>query len=106
MSLRVVFMGTPEFAVPTLAEIVGVGHEVIACYTRPPAAAGRGMDLKPSPVQRTAEHFGVPILTPTTLKGEEGAAAFRAHEADVTVVVAYGMILPKAILDAPPLGCL
>ena len=104
MSLRVVFMGTPDFAVPTLAEIVGGGHEVVACYTRPPAAAGRGMELKPSPVQSTAERYGIPVLTPTTLKGEDAAAAFSAHAADVAVVVAYGMILPKAILDAPPLG--
>jgi methionyl-tRNA formyltransferase len=106
MSLRLVFMGTPDFAVPTLAEIVGQGHEVVACYTRPPAAAGRGMDLKPSPVQRLAERFAIPVLTPRTLKGEEAAAAFRAHAADVAVVVAYGMILPKSILDAPALGCL
>src|SRR5918992_5708664 len=106
MSLRVVFMGTPDFAVPTLAEIVGQGHEVVACYTRAPAAAGRGMDLKPSPVQRTAERFALPVLTPRTLRSEEAAAAFRAHAADAAVVVAYGMILPKSILDAPALGCL
>jgi methionyl-tRNA formyltransferase len=106
MSLRVVFMGTPDFAVPTLSEIVGQGHEVVACYTRAPAAAGRGMDLKPSPVHRLAERFGIPVLTPRTLRTEEAAEAFRAHEADVAVVVAYGMILPKPILDAPELGCL
>ncbi|HEX2555516.1 MAG TPA: methionyl-tRNA formyltransferase [Microvirga sp.] len=106
MTLRVVFMGTPDFAVPTLAEIVGQGHEVVAVYTRAPAAAGRGMELRPSPVHRMAERFGLPVLTPKTLRSEEAAAAFRAHEADVAVVVAYGMILPKAILDAPELGCL
>src|SRR3712207_2160439 len=106
MSLRVVFMGTPDFAVPTLSEIVGQGHEVVAVYTRPPAAAGRGMELKPSPVHRMAERFGLPVLTPKTLRSEEAAATFRAHEADVAVVVAYGMILPKPILDAPRLGCL
>jgi methionyl-tRNA formyltransferase len=106
MSLKVAFMGTPDFAVPTLAEIVGQGHEVVACYTRAPAAAGRGMELKPSPVQRMAERFAIPVLTPKTLKTDEAAAAFRAHGADVAVVVAYGMILPKAILEAPPLGCL
>ncbi len=106
MTLRVVFMGTPDFAVPTLAEIVGQGHEVVACYTRAPAAAGRGMALKPSPVQRLAERFGIPVLTPKTLRGEDAPAAFRAHGADVAVVVAYGMILPKTILDVPPLGCL
>jgi methionyl-tRNA formyltransferase len=106
MSLRVVFMGTPDFAVPTLAEIVGQGHEVVACYTRAPAAAGRGMDLKPSPVHRLAERFGIPVLTPKTLRTDEAAEAFRSHEADVAVVVAYGMILPKIILDIPELGCL
>jgi methionyl-tRNA formyltransferase len=106
MSLRVVFMGTPDFAVPTLSEIVGQGHDVVAVYTREPAAAGRGMDLRPSPVHRMAERFGLQVLTPKTLRTEEAAAAFRAHAADVAVVVAYGMILPKAILDAPELGCL
>jgi methionyl-tRNA formyltransferase len=106
MSLRVVFMGTPDFAVPTLAEIVGGGHEVAACYTRAPAPAGRGMELKPSPVQRMAERFAIPVLTPKTLRSEEAAATFRAHAADVAVVVAYGMLLPKPILDTPALGCL
>ena len=106
MSLRVVFMGTPDFAVPTLSEIVGHGHEVVAVYTRAPAAAGRGMELKPSPVHRMAERFGLPVLTPRSLRGDEAAETFRAHGADVAVVVAYGMILPKAILDAPALGCL
>jgi methionyl-tRNA formyltransferase len=106
MSLRLVFMGTPDFAVPTLAEIVGQGHEVVACYTRPPAAAGRGMGLKASPVQRIAERFAIPVLAPRRLRSDEAAAAFRAHAADAAVVVAYGMILPKAILDAPARGCL
>ncbi|KMO42255.1 methionyl-tRNA formyltransferase [Methylobacterium variabile] len=106
MSLKVVFMGTPDFAVPTLAEIVGGGHEVVAVYTRAPAPAGRGMALRPSPVQALAEKFGLPVLTPATLRTEEAAETFRAHGADVAVVVAYGMILPPAILDAPPLGCL
>ncbi|MET0745996.1 MAG: methionyl-tRNA formyltransferase [Microvirga sp.] len=106
MSLRVVFMGTPDFAVPTLAEIVGFGHEVVAVYTRAPAASGRGLALKPSPVHTMAERLGLPVLTPPTLRTEDAAAAFRAHEADVAVVVAYGMILPPAILDAPALGCL
>ncbi|NIX76112.1 methionyl-tRNA formyltransferase [Microvirga terricola] len=106
MSLRVVFMGTPDFAVPTLSEIVGQGHEVVAVYSRPPAAAGRGMELKPSPVHRMAERFGLPVLAPKTLRTEEAAETFRQHEADVAVVVAYGMLLPKAILDAPTLGCL
>ncbi|MCF4126357.1 methionyl-tRNA formyltransferase [Methylobacterium sp. SyP6R] len=106
MPLKVVFMGTPDFAVPTLAEIVGGGHEVVAVYTRAPAPAGRGMALRPSPVQALAEKFGLPVLTPTSLRTEEAAETFRSHEADVAVVVAYGMILPPAILDAPSLGCL
>jgi methionyl-tRNA formyltransferase len=106
MSLRVVFMGTPDFAVPTLAEIVGQGHEVAAVYTRAPAAAGRGMDLKKSPVHRMADRFGLDVFTPKTLRTEEAAETFRAHEADVAVVVAYGMLLPKPILVAPELGCL
>jgi methionyl-tRNA formyltransferase len=106
MTLRVVFMGTPDFAVPTLSEIVGQGHEVVAVYTRPPAAAGRGMELKLSPVHRMAEGFGIPVFTPKTLRTDEAAEIFRSHAADVAVVVAYGMILPKAILEAPELGCL
>ena len=105
--MRIVFMGTPDFAVPTLSEIVGRGHEVVAVYTRAPAPAGRrGLDLTPSPVQAVAERFGLPVLTPKSLRGEEAAEAFRAHAADVAVVVAYGLILPQAILDAPALGCL
>ena len=105
-ALRVVFMGTPDFAVPTLSEIVGQGHEVAAVYTRAPAAAGRGMELKPSPVHRLADRFGIPVLTPKSLRGEDPAETFRRHDADVAVVVAYGLILPKPILDAPRLGCL
>jgi methionyl-tRNA formyltransferase len=106
MSLRVVFMGTPDFAVPVLTGIIGHGHEVVAVYTREPAPAGRGMDLRKSPVHATAERFGIPVLTPKTLRTEEAAETFRSHAADVAVVVAYGMILPKPILDAPELGCL
>jgi len=106
MSLRVVFMGTPDFAVPTLSEIVGQGHEVVAVYTRAPAAAGRGMELKPSPVHKMAERFGLPVFTPKTLRTDDAADIFRSQEADVAVVVAYGMLLPKPILDAPELGCL
>jgi methionyl-tRNA formyltransferase len=105
--MRIVFMGTPDFAVPTLAEIVGSGHEVVAAYTRAPAASGRrGLELVPSPVHRAAEKLGVPVLTPSTLRTEEAAETFAAHEADVAVVVAYGRILPQSILDAPKLGCL
>jgi methionyl-tRNA formyltransferase len=106
MTLRIVFMGTPDFAVPTLSEIVGQGHEVVAVYTRPPAAAGRGMELKLSPVHRMAEGFGIPVFTPKTLRTDETLEIFRSHAADVAVVVAYGMILPRAVLEAPELGCL
>jgi methionyl-tRNA formyltransferase len=106
MSLRLIFMGTPDFAVPTLLQMVAQGHELAAVYTRAPQPAGRGMELRPSPVEREARRFGAPVLTPKSLRGEEAAAAFRQHGADAAVVVAYGMILPKAILDAVPLGCL
>lgn len=106
MKLRVVFMGTPAFAAPTLAAIVGQGHELVACYTRPPAAAGRGLGLTPSPVQDAAERFGIPVLSPKTLRGDEAAATVLAHAADVAVVVAYGLILPKTVLETPRFGCL
>jgi len=104
--LRIVFMGTPDFAVPTLSALVGHGHEIVACYTRAPAPAGRGMALRLSPVHEAANRFGIPVLTPSTLKTDEAVAEFKSHEADVAVVVAYGMILPKTILDVPQLGCL
>ena len=104
--LRVVFMGTPEIAVPTLSEIIGAGHEVVAVYSQPPRPAGRGMDLRKSPVHVHAEASGIPVLTPRSLRGEAEQAAFRAHDADVAVVVAYGLLLPKPILDAPRQGCL
>ncbi|MEZ5816669.1 MAG: methionyl-tRNA formyltransferase [Hyphomicrobiaceae bacterium] len=104
--LRVVFMGTPEIAVPTLSEIVGAGHEVVAVYSQPPRPAGRGMDLRKSPVHLHAEAAGLPVLTPLKLKGEAEQSAFRAHEADVAVVIAYGLLLPKAVLEAPRHGCL
>jgi methionyl-tRNA formyltransferase len=99
-------MGTPDFAVPTLSEIIGQGHEVVAVYTRAPKLAGRGMALKQSPVHAMAERFGLPVHTPKTLRAPEAATLFASHEADVAVVVAYGMILPKAILDLPKEGCL
>jgi methionyl-tRNA formyltransferase len=104
--LRVVFMGTPDFARPVLTEILSQGHEVIAAYTRPPASAGRGMALIPSPVHELAESFGIPVFTPKSLRDEETLAAFRDLQADVAVVVAYGLILPKAALEAPVEGCL
>ena len=104
--MRVVFMGTPDFAVPTLARLAADGHAIAAVYTRAPAKAGRGMALKPSPVQAMAESLGAPVLTPTSLKGAEAAETFAGHAADVGVVVAYGLLLPQAILDLPRHGCL
>ena len=85
MSLRVIFMGTPDFAVPVLTEIVGQGHEVVSCYTRAPAQAGRGLELKPSPVHRAAERFGIPVFTPRTLKTPEQAEIIASQQADVAV---------------------
>ncbi|HHY48845.1 MAG TPA: methionyl-tRNA formyltransferase [Alphaproteobacteria bacterium] len=104
--MRVVFMGTPEFAVPTLTEIVARGHEVAAVYTRAPKPAGRGQAERKSPVHLAAEGFGLPVYTPRTLKTVEEQAAFAAHRADVGVVVAYGLILPLPVLEAPLHGCL
>lgn len=105
MSLRLIFMGTPDFAVPTLAEIVGRGHDVVAVYTRAAKPAGRGMAPKPTPVEREARRLGLAVHTPATLRTPEAVAEFRTHGADAAVVVAYGLILPKPILDAVPLGC-
>jgi len=106
VSLRIVFMGTPEFAVPTLVEILAAGHDVVAVYTQPPRPAGRGMDERKSPVHLQAEQSGIPVFTPTSLKGATEQEVFRSHNADVGVVVAYGLILPKPILEAPAYGCL
>ena len=105
MPLRLIFMGTPEFAVPTLLELVAHGHEIATVYTRAARPAGRGMKLQPTPVEQEARRLGIPVLTPATLKTPETLEEFRAHKAEAAVVVAYGMILPQAILDAPPLGC-
>ena len=105
MSLRLIFMGTPEFAVPTLLELVAHGHEIAAVYTRAAKPAGRGMKLQLSPVEQEARRLGLVVLTPATLKAPDAIEEFRAHKADAAVVVAYGMILPQAILDAPKLGC-
>jgi methionyl-tRNA formyltransferase len=104
--MRIVFMGTPEFAVPTLAAIAGAGHEIAAVYSQPPRPAGRGMTERPSAVHRFAAGAGLAVHTPSTLKGEAEQRAFAAYRADVGVVVAYGLILPKAILAAPHEGCL
>ncbi|QIA20790.1 methionyl-tRNA formyltransferase [Mesorhizobium sp. AA22] len=107
MPLRVIFMGTPEFSVPTLRAIAEAGHEIEAVYTQPPRAAGRrGLGLMRSPVQREAEQLGVEVRTPVSLKSEVEQQVFRALRADVAVVVAYGLLLPKPILEAPRLGCL
>jgi methionyl-tRNA formyltransferase len=103
--MRLIFMGTPDFAVPTLLEIVGRDHEVAAVYTRAPKPAGRGMELQVTPVEREARRFGISVLTPKTLRTDEALEAFRAHKADAAVVVAYGLILPVPILEAVPLGC-
>jgi len=105
LPLRLVFMGTPEFAVPTLLELVGGGHDIVAVYTRPPQPAGRGMALQESLVAREAGRFGIPVFTPKTLKDAAAAAAIAAHSADAAAVVAYGLILPKPVLKAFPLGC-
>jgi len=105
MPLRLIFMGTPDFAVPTLLELAGHGHEIAAAYTRAPKPAGRGMKLQASPVEVEARRLGVPVLTPKTLRTPDAEAEMRAFDADAAVVVAYGMILPQAILDVPPLGC-
>ncbi|HEV3498672.1 MAG TPA: methionyl-tRNA formyltransferase [Bradyrhizobium sp.] len=105
MPLRLIFMGTPDFAVPTLLELVAHGHEIAAVYTRAAKPAGRGMKLQLSPVGLEARRLGIAVLTPATLRKPEALEEFRAHNADAAVVVAYGMILPQAILDAPKLGC-
>jgi methionyl-tRNA formyltransferase len=105
MPLRLIFMGTPDFAVPTLLSLTGHGHEVVAVYTRAPKPAGRGMKEQATPVETEARRLGIPVLTPKTLKTPDAEAAFRAHGADAAVVVAYGLILPQPILDAVPLGC-
>jgi methionyl-tRNA formyltransferase len=105
MTLRLIFMGTPDFAVPTLLELAGRGYDIAAVYTRAAKPAGRGMELQPTPVEREARRLRLPVLTPATLKTLEAQAAFRSHGADAAVVVAYGLILPKPILDAVPLSC-
>ena len=105
MPLRLVFMGTPDFAVPTLVELVGAGHDIVAVYTRAPQPAGRGMELRESPVAREAKRLQLPVLTPKTLRTDDAVGSMRAHGADAAVVVAYGLILPIAILEAFPLGC-
>ncbi len=104
--LRIIFMGTPAFACPTLTALAGAGHEIVAVYTQPPRPAGRGKKPRPSPVQELAEQIGAPVRTPKRLKDPADQADFAELNADLAVVVAYGLILPQAVLDAPRLGCL
>ncbi|QIQ86768.1 methionyl-tRNA formyltransferase [Erythrobacter sp.] len=104
--MRIIFMGTPDFAVPALVALHGAGHEIACVYTQPPARAGRGKKLRPSPVQAKAEELGLPVRHPKSLKGAAEQAEFAALGADVAVVAAYGLILPQAVLDAPAQGCL
>jgi len=105
MALKIVFMGTPDFSVPALKAIHVAGHRILAVYAQPPRPAGRGMADRPSPVQTAAEALGIPVRTPRSLKGADEQAAFAALDADAAVVIAYGLILPRAILETPRLGC-
>ncbi|MEM9810251.1 MAG: methionyl-tRNA formyltransferase [Pseudomonadota bacterium] len=104
--MRIVFMGTPDFAVPALTELVASGHDVAAVYTQPPRPRGRGQKFQPSPVGKLAEAYGIDVRTPISMKKPEEADALRALDADIGIVVAYGQILPQAVLDAPKHGCL
>ena len=106
MPLRLIFMGTPDFSVPTLLELAGRGHDIAAVYTRAAKPGGRrGLERVPSPVEREARRLGLAVHTPASLKGADAQAEFAAYKADAAIVVAYGLILPKLVLDAPPLGC-
>ncbi|QCI98926.1 methionyl-tRNA formyltransferase [Agrobacterium larrymoorei] len=106
MALRIIFMGTPEFSVPTLRALAEAGHEIAAVYTQPPRPGGRrGLDLQKSPVHQAAELLGFPVLTPLNFKTDEDRQQFAAFTADVAVVVAYGLLLPEAILNGTRLGC-
>ena len=106
MALRIIFMGTPEFSVPTLTALAEAGHTIVAAYSQPPRPGGRrGLELQKSPVHQAAERLGIRVLTPLNFKAEEDRAAFRAFDADVAVVVAYGLLLPEAILTGTKLGC-
>jgi methionyl-tRNA formyltransferase len=103
--MRLAFMGTPDFAVPTLSELIGQGHEIACVYSQPPRPKGRGLASEPSPVAKVAETYGLPVRTPLSLKDARAQAEFAALDLDAAVVVAYGLLLPKPILDAPKLGC-
>lgn len=102
--MRIIFMGTPDFSVPALRALAAQ-HQIVAVYCQPPRAAGRGQKPRPSPVQRAAEDLGLPVYTPERLRDPKDQAEFAAHQADLAVVVAYGLILPQTVLDAPRLGC-
>ncbi len=104
--MRLIFMGTPDFSVPALEALAGAGHEVAAVYTQPPRPAGRGKKPRPSPVERRAREMGLEVRSPVSLRDAEAQAAFAAVGADVAVVVAYGLILPVPVLEAPRRGCL
>ena len=103
--MRLAFMGTPEFAVPSLAELIASGHEIVAVYSQPPKPRGRGQKLTPSPVQAFAETMGLPVFTPASMKSAEAIETFQGLEVDAACVVAYGQILKTEVLDAPRLGC-
>ena len=105
MSLKIIFMGTPEFSIPSLSEILEKGHEVIAVYTQPPRPAGRGGKIRKTPVHEFAEKEGLPVFTPKSLKKPDVIEELKRHGADLAVVIAYGLILPKPVLEAFPLGC-
>ncbi|KEO90947.1 methionyl-tRNA formyltransferase [Erythrobacter longus] len=104
--MRIVFMGTPDFAVPALVALAAAGHEIACVYTQPPSRSGRGKKLRPSPVQVRAEELGFEVRSPKSLRNEEAQSEFAALDADIAVVAAYGLILPQAVLDAPRHGCL
>ncbi|MDM9619272.1 methionyl-tRNA formyltransferase [Rhizobium sp. AC44/96] len=106
MSLRIIFMGTPEFSVPTLRMLADAGHTILAVYTQPPRPGGRrGLDLQKSPVHQAAELMGIPVFTPVNFKDPEERERFAAHKADVAVVVAYGLLLPETVLNGTRYGC-
>ncbi|MEM7318368.1 MAG: methionyl-tRNA formyltransferase, partial [Pseudomonadota bacterium] len=104
--MRIVFLGTPEFSVPVLDALIEAGHDIAAVYCQPPRPAGRGKKERPSPVQARAERLGLPVRHPVSLKTADTQAEFAALNADIAVVVAYGLLLPQAVLDAPKHGCL
>ena len=104
--MRIIFMGSPEFAVPTLDALVAAGHDVVAVYCQPPRSAGRGKALRPTAVQLRAEALGLSVRSPTSLRAPDAQAEFAAFAPDIAVVAAYGLILPQAILDLPRFGCL